>query len=1111
MNKKQIMQKILIFFAIIIGSLFLQQKVNAETFQPIGTGTTNRNATNAYVNTQNWGSVKIWQYTTGGSNSVTDNVYCANKGGTFVGKHNYTKYNLYDESKKDTYKVVKDNYNKILWVLDNVYIDKNVDANVQANMIENLKKVTNGSVNSQIDYITSHGNKNEIFYEIAQMLLWRYTGNINGSPGNITAFKYGNQTITQAKDVYNALAGVADKQAGYRSYNLDSNGLKTYISRLSFNSNQAKLSGKTAGPFILNNYDEKYNLPSTWSVTLNGNNQVKDKDYTVRRDGNKFYIDFTNNLPTSGTVKATLNIKSIITTGSYWVQDKGGQQLISIDKSVYSKAIPATVIGSSKYYIDVVKRDSATGKMVSGAKFSIKSDDEKTTYKEGLSGEDWGNLKTDTFESSNTFTITEEEAPEGYINAFKGLKIKLKISIDSGNLSPEINIYDGDNDVTFDYIFDLKVGIIEKQDENNVVRIGLFVADPGEVSYDLKVLKKSKVTNDPLKSAKFNVYESDKSTLKGELVTEQNGYSNTLSYKVNELDKDLDKIYIKETAAPEGYKIDMQDFIEIQTHVNANGTITLTNPIDNEYVKTYMTTINKVPTVIVQVLDSPNNVKYNIKIVKKDAITGEEIKDKTFDIRGFIMQDCPDVNDEERYSFKFTSGGSFVEEYDALQIEQDLETIWVSEITAPEGYQNNLGTIEQDGVTCRIFAKFVPHIDKDGNLSVTGASSDGGFLFFVNPETNVFWGFPKTSKLYNYIEDPKVETIDGVQTIVLTIKDQPKVGGYNIKLVKTNSKGEKIEHKEAKFTINGEEKSTEDGILNIADNKTISQDNQQDVYEIEETEAPEGYGKYNKKISLNIIGKENEDDFELNTDETYLEIDGEKLEKNQTSKDGLVKWNIEDNTITIELVNKYFDLALRKWVTQAIVTENGQTVVTETGHKAEDDPEEVVKVDLRKSKIDDVIVKFKYSIRITNEGEIAGEATKIRDDVPEGLKFVQEDNPDWKIEDGKLVTEKLAGTTLQPGESAEVEILLTWVNSKENMGVMINTAEIEEDHNDYGAPDIDSTPGNNVPGEDDIDDAPVMLTIKTGSEIVMYISIALGTILIVTTGIIVIKKKVLVD
>lgn len=221
-------------------------------------------------------------------------------------------------------------------------------------------------------------------------------------------------------------------------------------------------------------------------------------------------------------------------------------------------------------------------------------------------------------------------------------------------------------------------------------------------------------------------------------------------------------------------------------------------------------------------------------------------------------------------------------------------------------------------------------------------------------------------------------------------------------------------------------------------------------------------------------------------------------------------WNEGEDDQDIEKVRvKYFDLALRKWVTQAIVTENGKTVITQTGHKAEDDPEEVVKVDLKKSKINNVTVKFKYSIRITNEGEIAGEATEIRDDIPQGLKFVAEDNPDWRVEDGQIVTDKLAGTTLQPGESAEVEILLTWVNSKDNMGVMINTAEINKDHNDYGTPDIDSTPGNNVPKEDDIDDAPVMLTVKTGADIIMYISIAVGALAIVTAGAIVVKKKVL--
>ena len=202
-----------------------------------------------------------------------------------------------------------------------------------------------------------------------------------------------------------------------------------------------------------------------------------------------------------------------------------------------------------------------------------------------------------------------------------------------------------------------------------------------------------------------------------------------------------------------------------------------------------------------------------------------------------------------------------------------------------------------------------------------------------------------------------------------------------------------------------------------------------------------------------------------------------------------------------------FDLALRKWVTQAIVIEDGKTVVTETGHKAEDDPEAVVKVDLKKKKLNDVIVKFKYSIRITNEGEVDGEAQEISDYIPKGLKFVKEDNPDWEEVEGKVVTEKLKGVTLKHGESAEVEIILTWINSEENMGVMTNTAEISKDYNEYGYDDIDSTPNNKKEGEDDIDDAPVMLTVKTGSEIVTYVGIAVGMIVIISLGVCLIKKS----
>ncbi len=211
-----------------------------------------------------------------------------------------------------------------------------------------------------------------------------------------------------------------------------------------------------------------------------------------------------------------------------------------------------------------------------------------------------------------------------------------------------------------------------------------------------------------------------------------------------------------------------------------------------------------------------------------------------------------------------------------------------------------------------------------------------------------------------------------------------------------------------------------------------------------------------------------------------------------------------------EKVNvKIFDLALRKWVTQAIVIENGQQTVTQTGHDAWDDPEAVVKVELHRKKLNQVTVKFRYSIRVYNQGEVEGYAKEVTDYIPEGLKFVAEDNPGWTDEGNNVIsTTLLENTLLQPGEYADVEVLLTWINNENNMGVMNNTAEISKDYNKYGLPDIDSTPDNKKAGEDDIDDAPVMLSISTGQ---MRIYFTLGFIILITTasGVILIKKFVL--
>ena len=222
------------------------------------------------------------------------------------------------------------------------------------------------------------------------------------------------------------------------------------------------------------------------------------------------------------------------------------------------------------------------------------------------------------------------------------------------------------------------------------------------------------------------------------------------------------------------------------------------------------------------------------------------------------------------------------------------------------------------------------------------------------------------------------------------------------------------------------------------------------------------------------------------------------------------EWNDGEDDQDREYIKlTYFDLSLRKWVTEAIVIENGQQTVTQTGHTAEMDPEPVVKVELYRKSVNDVTVKFRYSIRVTNEGDIAGYAKEITDYIPEGLRFVAEDNPQWTDEGNNIIsTRLLEDTLLQPGESAEAEVVLTWINGEDTMGQMTNIAEISEDDNDKGAEDRDSTPDNQVWGEDDIDDAPVLLSIETGQERIYYVLgfAVLGTL---AGGLVLIKKFVI--
>ena len=223
-----------------------------------------------------------------------------------------------------------------------------------------------------------------------------------------------------------------------------------------------------------------------------------------------------------------------------------------------------------------------------------------------------------------------------------------------------------------------------------------------------------------------------------------------------------------------------------------------------------------------------------------------------------------------------------------------------------------------------------------------------------------------------------------------------------------------------------------------------------------------------------------------------FEKDIDSTEHNRTDKNQ-EKRQEDDDDWEVVLV-QVFDLSLLKWVSAVYVTEDGVTTTTQTGNTGNDQTDIIPKVEINKKKLQDTVVRFGYTIQITNEGDIAGYAKEITDYVPEGLKFYAEDNTGWTDEGNNVISTKLLeNVLLQPGESAQVTVILRWINGEDNLNMKTNIAEISEDENEYGVPDKDSTPDNKKDGEDDIDDASVLLAISTG--IITMVGNMLPTIL----------------
>lgn len=217
--------------------------------------------------------------------------------------------------------------------------------------------------------------------------------------------------------------------------------------------------------------------------------------------------------------------------------------------------------------------------------------------------------------------------------------------------------------------------------------------------------------------------------------------------------------------------------------------------------------------------------------------------------------------------------------------------------------------------------------------------------------------------------------------------------------------------------------------------------------------------------------------------------------------------NLEDSisNINIGLKEKLnFDLQLNKYISKISVQNSNGTKTYEYGDSTFE------KVEIHRKQFVGSVVVLEYTIKVKNNGEIVGYASNIIDYLSNGLVFSSELNPDWYLSGSELYTKKLASEPINPGEEKEVKLVLTKTMTNDNAGVVNNRAEIAEDYNEYGNADINSTPNNNISGENDMGSADVIIGISTGGSMIAYIILVIiNTILIAIAIRLMIKNKII--
>lgn len=451
----------------------------------------------------------------------------------------------------------------------------------------------------------------------------------------------------------------------------------------------------------------------------------------------------------------------------------------------------------------------------------------------------------------------------------------------------------------------------------------------------------------------------------------------------------------------------------------------------------------------------------------------------------------------------------------------DRQQVKIGEISIKE-YKSLVGNEEQI-MQGQVIVK---HVDTQGNslkedtiltgnvgeIYTTTREEISAYKAYGKDPINKIGNFDEKQVTVTYVYTRKTDNVninneDNVVTVQILNDQQTTIPEIKMSIVTENENGEKITGgkyiiKDANNLIIREATSYAEKLL--VGSIQLTEEGTEKYY-IVENQNPEGYevlegiievelnkilnstNKYD--IIANILQPNENVSVTVENDEIVIKINYEKQQAEEPEIDPQPQPQPQPQP---KPEPKPFDLQITNSIIEIeVAKEESKEKYTK---KSEQD---IIKVDLPKSEIENIEIEATYKIVITNIGELAGYAKEITNVIPQGMELVEYNN--WVKEGNMAKNIELEETLLNPGESAILFMKLRWNPSETNIGVKINKSIISNSISEQDTKDCNSANDEAIES--------FVISIRTGYSNYIYVVEIILVVLIIATIIVANLRK----